>query len=93
MELATGPVQSLTGSPGLRDDPAGHHSTGDAMELWLSTDEMYPVYSLSEKQGYGTVRVELTADEYQDYLRAEQDWEAWQEKLGKWPVKRNGVEG
>lgn len=50
----------------------------------LDEDEHYPVYSLKEPNRYNYWIVELTDEQYADYLRVQEAYYEWQERLENW---------
>lgn len=50
-------------------------------EYKIDEDEWYPVYSIDERHGWGTI--ELTDDEYKDYQDACRKFQSWQDRLKK----------
>lgn len=50
--------------------------------LYLTRDEWYPVFELSEETySRDAPEIELSAQEYADYRRVYEEFEMWQEKL------------
>jgi hypothetical protein len=50
--------------------------------LFTDEDEWYPVFTLRvDNLGFGGKEVNLTSEEYQDYLRVMKEFDDWQIKI------------
>lgn len=52
------------------------------MKIDIYCDEMYPCYGISEGPA-DKKRYSLSDADYADYMRVNDEWEAWQEKLSQ----------
>lgn len=53
------------------------------VKLWIWSDERYPEYGVTTSKTHADIFIELTEEEYREYLAVDKLWNEWQERLQK----------